>query len=345
MKHWRIVSVIIVFGVISTILAGILIFPAKVENVTGTKNVTTENYRIASNYGNVSWNIVVPLDGVFILEKDGIIKFIKIINKSVEPVEVRIVKILDRWECKIINGRSLRINYTIYECEPINVRLAFINVTTDKWKLSTLGIFFRKNKIYVVGDIFAKDCSPIVNRSCNCSESSATLIAKIRVDGITIVNDMHSDDKLNISLNSTISRLTYTPKIQTPRVTPPPGMRTPLTPDYYIGKFVEYFNERNVTALYDLFSDRIKRNHSIKELEMALKFAEEHNVTIMRWKIISGRFSPGNVTVEMKISENGKIVEKRVAIPVTYRHHLNGSTIYYEGYIDRWIVDVIPSWQ
>ncbi len=198
------IKFILIFGVISAIMVGILIFPAEIENVTGIKNATTENYRIASNYGNIKWDIVVPLNDVFILEKDGIIKFIKIVNKSAKPVEVRLIKMLDRWESKTIGGKLFKVNYTIYECKPINVRLAFINVTTDKWKLSTLGIFFKTNRIYVVGDIFAKDCSPIVNRSCNCSKSSATLIAKIRVNGITIVNDMHSDDKLNISLNSTV---------------------------------------------------------------------------------------------------------------------------------------------
>ncbi len=131
------------------------------------------------------------------------------------------------------------------------------------------------------------------------------------------------------------------PKIQTPRVTPPPGIFTPLTPDYYIGKFVEYFNERNVTALYDLFSDEIKRNHSIKELETALKFAEEHNITIIEWRMISGRFSYGNVTVWMKIGKDDEIIDKTIKIPMIYKPFRKNSEIFYIGYIDDWILDDI----
>ncbi len=118
-------------------------------------------------------------------------------------------------------------------------------------------------------------------------------------------------------------------------------MRTPLTPDYYIGKFVEYFNERNVTALYDLFSDEIKRNHSIKELEMALKFAEEHNITIIEWRMISGRFFYGNVTVEMKISRDDEIIDKTIKIPMIYKPFRENSEISNLGYIDRLIIDDI----
>jgi len=135
-----------------------------------------------------------------------------------------------------------------------------------------------------------------------------------------------------------------TPKIQTPRETPPPGMRTPLTPDYYIGKFVEYFNERNVTALYDLFSDKIKHNHSIDELKDALKFAEEHNVTIIKWRMISGKFSPGKATVEMKISKNGRVVDKTIKIPITYKSFRKNSEIFNIGYIDRWVLNDILNW-
>ncbi len=84
----------------------------------------------------------------------------------------------------------------------------------------------------------------------------------------------------------TQNTLTPTPQktalIQTPQESPPLGMLTPLPPDYYIKRFVEYFNERNATELYDLFSDRVKRNHSINELEKLLKVAEERNVTIVR---------------------------------------------------------------
>mgnify|MGYP000675101510 CR=1 FL=1 len=144
-------------------------------------------------------------------------------------------------------------------------------------------------------------------------------------------------------ITPTIHTPRETPKIQTPRETPHPVIWTPLTPDYYIGKFVKYFNERNVTALYDLFSDRIKCNHSIDELKDALKFAEEHNVTIIKWRMVSGKFSPGNVTVEMKISKDGEITDKIIKIPVTYKPFRKNSEIFNQGYIDRWILDDILS--
>ena len=149
------------------------------------------------------------------------------------------------------------------------------------------------------------------------------------------------NEKTQATHTPTIPTSQETPKIQTPR---PPEMRTPLTPDYYIGKFVEYFNERNVTALYDLFSDRIRRNHSIEELEMALKFAKEHNVTIVKWRIVKGRFFPGNnIIVEIKVSKNEKIVNKTIAIPMIYVPFKKGSEIINVGYINRWIIDDILS--
>jgi len=203
------IKLVLIIGVISVVVLGILIFPASIEKVMGVKNATTENYTIASKYSSVSWDIVVPLDSdAFILERNGIIKFIKIVNKSAKPMKVRMVKDFDRWECKTIDDKVFGINYTIYKCKPIKVKIAFINVTTDSWKLSTLGIFFRKNGItYVIGDTFAEHCSPTVNQSYNCSKSNAVLMAKIKVNDTTIVNKMYSDDKLNISLNSIIKNM------------------------------------------------------------------------------------------------------------------------------------------
>jgi hypothetical protein len=149
----------------------------------------------------------------------------------------------------------------------------------------------------------------------------------------------------NEKTQTTPTPITHTPQkttlIQTPQESPPPGMQTPLTPDYYIERFIEYFNEKNATELYDLFSDKIKHNHSINELETALKLAEEHNITIVKWRIIKGRFFPDNVTVEMKISKDGKIVNKTIVIPVIYRPFKKGSEIFNRGYIDDWIIDDI----
>ncbi len=137
---------------------------------------------------------------------------------------------------------------------------------------------------------------------------------------------------------------TYTPQItpviQTPRESPPPGVQTPPTPDYYIGKFIKYFNERNTTKLYDLFSESVRRNHSIDELEMALKFAKKHNITITKWKILKGRFW-GNTTVRMTISKDGELINRTIIIPVTYKSFKRDSIILSRGYIDDWIIDDI----
>ncbi len=133
--------------------------------------------------------------------------------------------------------------------------------------------------------------------------------------------------------------------IQTPTpqatVTPPPGMMTPPTPEYYIGEFVKHFNGRNLTELYDLFSERVRQKHSIDELKTVLDFAEDHNITIVRWKILSGGYFPGNTTVKMVISRDGKLTNKTIVIPVLYRSTKMDSIVSSQGYIDDWIVDDI----
>ena len=195
----------IVLVVISVMTLGFLIFPAKVEKIVVTRDVTTENYKIASNYRNVSWNIVVPLDpDTFILEKDGNIKFIKIINKSVKPLEIRMIKIYDKREPKDVDNKHFKVEYSIYECKPMDIKLAFINVTSNGWKLGTLGVIFRKDRVYVIGDTFANGCSPVVDRSYNCSKLGAISITKIKIDDIIIINKIYSNNKLNISLKNSI---------------------------------------------------------------------------------------------------------------------------------------------
>ncbi len=116
--------------------------------------------------------------------------------------------------------------------------------------------------------------------------------------------------------------------------------------------FVRYFNERNATGLYELFSERVRLNHSIGELEDALKFAEKNDIRIVNWKVVGSRFSPKAVTVSFKIIEKNVTKNKTITFPFLYKRcktyekidgkTVNHTVIYFVGYIDGWIVrDVI----
>jgi len=148
--------------------------------------------------------------------------------------------------------------------------------------------------------------------------------------GITIFSSLCVESPKNIS----------TPVTQTPQEKPPPAVMTPLPPEHYIKLFIRYFNERNVTELYDLFSEEVRLNHSIEELEAALKFAEDRNITIVKWKILGSRFAPGNVTVKVTIKDS-KLVNKTIVIPVVYKSFKRDSIISFCGYINDWIIDDI----
>ncbi len=133
-------------------------------------------------------------------------------------------------------------------------------------------------------------------------------------------------------------------------VTPPPAVMTPLPPEHYIGEFVRYFNERNATGLYELFSERVRLNHSIKEFEDALKFAEKNDIKIVNWKVVGSRFSPKAVTVSFKIIVKNVTKNKTITFPFLYKRckitvdgkTINHTVIYFTGYIDGWIIrDVI----
>ncbi len=109
---------------------------------------------------------------------------------------------------------------------------------------------------------------------------------------------------------------------------------TRLPPEFHVREFVRYFNEKNATELYELFSERAKLNHSIEELENALKFAEEFNITIVKWKIINN-------------SKNDVVINKTITVPFVYKSYktcekiiidgklVNHTKIHFIGYIDR----------
>ena len=64
--------------------------------------------------------------------------------------------------------------------------------------------------------------------------------------------------------------------------TPPrgPGYITPIPPQGTVHWFVHFYNERNASMLYSLFSDRVKSNHTVEEIEK--HFAYE--VKIVKWE-------------------------------------------------------------
>ncbi len=100
------------------------------------------------------------------------------------------------------------------------------------------------------------------------------------------------------------------------------------------------FNERNASKLYELFSEKVRRNHTLNELKHALEFADKRGIKINVSKI-------QGTTAYLIIAFDNKTITKTLTIPVVYRSKVvrEDSVVMmrYIGYIDDWIVDRIIS--
>ena len=85
-----------------------------------------------------------------------------------------------------------------------------------------------------------------------------------------------------------------------------PALMTPLTAEAVVLKFINYYNERNSTALYSLFSDKVKASYSIDDVNRELKFAETHNIKIVGWSNLSYPQLVKVLVVNLTLNIDGK---------------------------------------
>ena len=72
------------------------------------------------------------------------------------------------------------------------------------------------------------------------------------------------------------------------------------TPEDTIEEFVNYYNDRDADSLYALFSDKVRSEHPIEEIESNLEAAKTFGVKITKWEIV-GKEEIGNVVI-LKVS-------------------------------------------
>ena len=126
-------------------------------------------------------------------------------------------------------------------------------------------------------------------------------------------------------------------------LTPPPALLTPIPPEGILYEFSLYYNQRNSTAIYSMFSDNVKANHTLEDVKEQIEIAENHGIEIVKQEILNETVRDG-----LSISKASLmlLVDRRatnisIDFPVIYmRYELreNGlQAIGYEGLIDEWI--------
>ena len=124
---------------------------------------------------------------------------------------------------------------------------------------------------------------------------------------------------------------------------------TPIPPQDIVKRFLTYYNQRNSTLLYSLFSDRVKANYAFEDVEKQLEIAENHSIKIIGWEFSESLLSPELRIVEANLTMkiDGNIVNVTVDFPVIYvRYEINRSTYRVIGFnesIDSWPFDEIHS--
>ncbi len=102
--------------------------------------------------------------------------------------------------------------------------------------------------------------------------------------------------------------------VPTTAITPPHWI-TPIPPEDTIDRFVRYYNERNSTNLYSLFSEKVKANYTVKDVEEHLEMAKALGVKIVRWKKVDEIISPPyrflkvNITLQWNENVSSMIIE------------------------------------
>ncbi|AEA47743.1 hypothetical protein [Archaeoglobus veneficus] len=120
--------------------------------------------------------------------------------------------------------------------------------------------------------------------------------------------------------------------IPTPEPEKTPRFITPIPPQETVHRFVRYYNERNSSMLYSLFSEKVRANHTVEEVENHLRLAEVYGVKIVEWKQVGKerilhpyRF----LNVSFILQLDGNVSNVTVLLPTVFE---NGDFL-----IDKWI--------
>ena len=153
--------------------------------------------------------------------------------------------------------------------------------------------------------------------------------------------------------NATAPKETPTPlpkKTVEPAFTPPPLIMTPVHPGTTIQDFIRLYNKRNSTELYEMFSDRVRENKSLDDLEDELGFAEKHNVILNTGENLFEKDVPvknGSALfkVNLTISANNSTRNATIEFPILYvKYTVRKGDYTYIGFnamIDSWVFDEI----
>ena len=148
------------------------------------------------------------------------------------------------------------------------------------------------------------------------------------------------------------SNRTPTPLLEkpTPSFTPPPLVMTPVHPGTVVMDFIEFYNERNATKLYEMLSDRIKKNVSIEDVREELNFAETRNITLSPNEKLfakSGLMENGTTiyTANITISYENGVKNATIEFRILYTRYItekdNLTYIGFQPTIDAWIFEEI----
>lgn len=76
-------------------------------------------------------------------------------------------------------------------------------------------------------------------------------------------------------------------KVEEVRHEKPVLIATPIPPEGVLRVFSRYYNERNSAAIYSMFSEKVKAEYTLKDVEEQLRFAEKYGIKIIGQKPLS----------------------------------------------------------
>lgn len=128
----------------------------------------------------------------------------------------------------------------------------------------------------------------------------------------------------------------------------PPAQISPIPPSGILEAFVHHYNSRDAKAIYDMLSERVRKNHSLEDVIAELQFAELHNITILNAEI-EEMVQPNarQMLVSLNLS-NENTATMTVNFSITYvPYELKEDGWVYarglKGKIDSWIFDEMHS--
>jgi hypothetical protein len=125
----------------------------------------------------------------------------------------------------------------------------------------------------------------------------------------------------------------------------PVFVNTPIPPEGILYEFSLYYNQRNSTAIYSMFSDKVKANYTLADVEEQLRFAENHDIEIIKRKALNEtvRDDLHVLKANLTLIMNGETKEISIDFPVRYvryKYETDRYTILqFNESVDEWIFD------